>query len=96
MRVVKDSQLRDIVGICYPCTSRDFGGILLVLGELRVNFFSYLREWLLGVPCPEEVLRVEVKLSLGVLIICRNDNAIQLELQAIRYQSLVCPSMGHG
>lgn len=88
-----DSQLRNIVNITDTRAPRNLSSIRLVLRQFRINFFCYLGEGICSVTRPEKVLRVEIVGLFRLFGRCYCD-AVELELEAVGDECLVCPAVG--
>lgn len=76
---VLNLQLRDIVRIGDSGASGNLSSVLLVLGQLGIDFLGHLREWLLSVSRPEEVFRVEIELPLRFVVLSRNNDTVEFK-----------------
>jgi hypothetical protein len=87
-------QLRDVIHVGHARRTSDLGSILLVFVELDIDVLGDLRKRPRCIAMPEEVLGVEVIRS---LLRQSNDDAVELELEAVGNKGLIRPAMGdHG
>jgi hypothetical protein len=92
----EDIQLRDIVRVSYTCAPGNLGSILFILGEFCIDLFCHLREGVRSVSSPEKVFGVQVKGAPRICAFRWDRHAVELELEAVRDESLVCPSVSEG
>jgi hypothetical protein len=85
-------QLCDVVDVANTSASGYLSSIRLVPIQLCINLLCDLWKWVSGVGCPEEIFGVKVIGLLGFLG-WSDGHPIKLEFEAVRYQSLISPSV---